>query len=414
MYIHYLPMTLENENVSVEGGVAEDASNQATDNINYEDLTCESFEDLNLKESILRGIYGYGYEKPSSIQKKAIQPVIDGRDIIAQAQSGTGKTATFSISVLQNIDESLNETQAVILCHTRELALQVQNVIQNLAKYMKVHFNLSVGGTMVQENISELLKNPHVVIGTPGRVLDMINKKALNTRFLKMLVIDEADEMLSKIFSNQIYDIFRFLPNNIQVGLFSATMTEEFFKLTKCFMRNPVTILVKNEELTLEGIKQYYINLEKSDFKFDTLCDIYETCSVNQTMIYCNSRKIVDELFNNLTKNNFAVAYIHGDMTQNERNQIMEEFRNGNSRVLISTDLLSRGIDIQQISLVINYDIPSNIECYIHRIGRSGRYGRKGTAINFVTNYDIKKMSDIERYYATQIDELPSNYGEII
>ena len=154
--------------------------------------------------------------------------------------------------------------------------------------------------------------------------------------------------------------------------------------------------------------------MEKSDFKFDTLCDIYETCSVNQTMIYCNSRKIVDELFNNLTKNNFAVAYIHGDMTQNERNQIMEEFRNGNSRVLISTDLLSRGIDIQQISLVINYDIPSNIECYIHRIGRSGRYGRKGTAINFVTNYDIKKMSDIERYYATQIDELPSNYGEII
>lgn len=402
-------MNSETEKVSVEGGVSED-----TKNIDYNNLICETFDDLNLKDTILRGIYGYGYEQPSSIQKKAIQPLLDGRDIIAQAQSGTGKTATFSISVLQNIDENLAETQAIILCHTRELALQVQNVIQNLGQYMNINFNISVGGTMVQENISELLKNPHIVIGTPGRVLDMINKKALNTRFLKMLVIDEADEMLSKIFSNQIYDIFRFLPNNIQVGLFSATMTEEFFKLTKCFMRNPVTILVKNDELTLDGIKQFYINLEKSDYKFATLCDIYETCSVNQTMIYCNSRKNVDDLYNDLIKNNFSVAYIHGDMTQGERNQIMEEFRSGSTRVLISTDLLSRGIDIQQISLVINYDIPNNIECYIHRIGRSGRYGRKGTAINFVTNYDVKKMSEIERYYSTQIDELPGNYGEII
>lgn len=402
-------MNLENESINVEKGVSEN-----TKNIDYNNLICETFDDLNLKESILRGIYGYGYEKPSSIQKKAIQPVLDGRDIIAQAQSGTGKTATFSIGVLQNIDETSLETQAIILCHTRELALQVQNVIQNLGQYMNINFNISVGGTMVQDNINQLLKNPHIVIGTPGRVLDMINKKALNTRHLKMLVIDEADEMLSKIFSNQIYDIFRFLPNNIQVGLFSATMTEEFFKLTKCFMRDPVTILVKNDELTLDGIKQFYINLEKSEYKFATLCDIYETCSVNQTMIYCNSRKNVDDLYNELIRNNFSVAYIHGDMGQSERNQIMEEFRSGTTRVLISTDLLSRGIDIQQISLVINYDIPNNIECYIHRIGRSGRYGRKGSAINFVTNYDVKKMAEIERYYSTQIDELPGNYGDII
>lgn len=402
-------MNLENESRNVEKGVSENAKN-----IDYNNLICETFDDLNLKESILRGIYGYGYEKPSSIQKKAIQPVLDGRDIIAQAQSGTGKTATFSIGVLQNIDETSLETQAIILCHTRELALQVQNVIQNLGQYMNINFNISVGGTMVQDNINQLLKNPHIVIGTPGRVLDMINKKALNTRHLKMLVIDEADEMLSKIFSNQIYDIFRFLPNNIQVGLFSATMTEEFFKLTKCFMRDPVTILVKNDELTLDGIKQFYINLEKTEYKFATLCDIYETCSVNQTMIYCNSRKNVDDLYNELIRNNFSVAYIHGDMGQSERNQIMEEFRSGTTRVLISTDLLSRGIDIQQISLVINYDIPNNIECYIHRIGRSGRYGRKGSAINFVTNYDVKKMAEIERYYSTQIDELPGNYGDII
>ena len=376
----------------------------------YNNITTESFEDIGLKNALLRGIYSYGFEKPSVIQQKAIKPLIDGHDVIGQAQSGTGKTATYSIGVLQNIDHTKDNIQAIILAHTRELALQIQNVITNLSLYLNINLNLSVGGTSSRENIDSLLNNPHIIIGTPGRVLDMINKKALNTKYLKMLIIDEADEMLSKIFSNQIYDIFRFLPNNIQVGLFSATMTPEFFKLAKCFMRNPVKILIKNEELTLEGIKQFYVNIERNEYKYSTLCDFYNVCNLAQTIIYCNSKKMVDDLYNRLIDDSFSVEQIHGDMSQEQRNSIMENFRSGNSRILITTDLLSRGIDIQQISLVINYDIPNNIESYIHRIGRSGRYGRKGTAINFITNYDVNKIKEIEQYYSTVVEELPADF----
>jgi len=388
-----------------------DQSIETNNSIDYNTIITESFDDLNIKANLLRGIYGNGYETPSAIQQKAIKPIIDGCDIIAQAQSGTGKTATFCIGLLERIDDTKNKTQAVVLAHTRELALQIESVCKNLSQYMNISINLSVGGTTVRNNIDELLKNPHIVIGTPGRVLDMINKKALDTRDLRLMVLDEADEMLSKIFSNQIYDIFRFLPNNIQVGLFSATMTPEFFSISKCFMRNPVKILVKDEDLTLEGIKQFYINLEHNEFKYETLCDLYDLCSVSQTIIYCNSRTMVEELYRRLGEDNFSCVCMHGDLSQDERNKIMEEFRNGTSRILISTDLLSRGIDIQQVSLVVNYDIPNNIESYIHRIGRSGRYGRKGTSINFLTRYDIKKMKDIEEYYHTIIEELPENFS---
>ena len=382
--------------------------------MDYDNTFSASFEDLNLKDELLRGIYALGFEQPSVIQQKAILPVIHRHDVIAQAQSGTGKTATFSIGLLNRIDETLKQTQGLVLAHTRELALQIFNVMKGLSQYMDVTYNLSVGGTQIKDNINELLDNPTIVIGTPGRVLDMINKKALHSRTLKLLVIDEADEMLSKIFSNQIYDIFRFLPNDIQVGLFSATMTPEFFKLTSCFMRDPVKILVKNEELTLEGIRQFYINLEKVDFKFDTLCDIYSACTISQTIIYCNSRRSVDSLTKQLHDVSFSVECIHGDMSQEERNKIMKEFREGTCRVLISTDLLSRGIDVQQVSLVMNYDLPNNIESYIHRIGRSGRFGRKGTAINFLTSYDLRKMEDIEKYYSTSVEELPANFSELI
>ena len=375
----------------------------------YLENPATEFDDLNLKESLLRGIFGYGFERPSIIQQTAIRPVIDGCDVIGQAQSGTGKTATYSIGILQSIDEKKQETQAIILTHTRELSLQVSNVVDALSTFMGIKLNLSIGGTTIRQNIDELLENPQIVIGTPGRVLDMINKKALNTRHLKLLVVDEADEMLSKIFLNQIYDIFRFLPPDIQVGLFSATMTDEFFTLTKNFMREPVKILVKTEELTLEGIQQYFVNVERNDYKFDTLCDLYERFSISQSIIYCNSRKIVDELSRRLSENDFTCTSIHGDMDQEERNTIMKQFRNGSSRVLISTDLLSRGIDVQQVSIVINYDIPNNVDSYLHRIGRSGRFGRKGTAVNFVTYYDIKKMHEIEKYYSTEIKELPGN-----
>ncbi len=367
----------------------------------------EKFEDMNLSDTLLRGIFAYGFEKPSVIQQKAITQFLTGKDLIAQAQSGTGKTATFTIGMLQKLDVTLNKTQVIILAHTRELATQIHNVVENISKYMKIRLNLSVGGISVRDNMDSLKSNPHIVIGTPGRILDMLNKTSLDREFIKMLILDEADELLSNIFINQIYDIFRQLPGELQVGLFSATMNDNFFNITKKFMRDPIKILVKNDELTLEGIRQYYINLEQNEFKFDTLCDLYSGFSVSQSIIYCNSKKIVDVLSNKLINNNFSVASIHGDMTQSMRDKIVKEFRDGQSRVLITTDLLSRGIDIQQISIVINYDIPKEIESYIHRIGRSGRYGRKGVAINFVTNYDKEKIQQIESYYSTEIQELP-------
>ena len=368
----------------------------------------DSFEDMGLKDEILRGIYAYGFEKPSEIQKRGIVKMKEGKDIIAQAQSGTGKTATFTIGMLESVDVSSNTNQVLIMSHTRELSQQIHNVIKQISKYLKVNVNLSVGGISVTENISSLRKRPHVIIGTPGRVLDMINKKYINVNTLKMLILDEADEMLSHIFINQIYDIFQNLPSTIQVCLFSATMNKSFFSITQKFMRDPVKILVKTEELTLEGIKQFYIDLEKNEFKYDTLCDIYSNISISQSIIYCNSIKIVDIISNKLNNDNFSVACIHGNMNQEERNKVIKEFRDGKSRVLISTDLLSRGIDIQQISIVINYDVPKNVDNYIHRIGRSGRYGRKGVAINFVTNNDREQLSSIEKYYNTDIPELPN------
>lgn len=376
------------------------------DNDNDIDIYDE-FENMNLSDNLLRGIYSCGFEKPSEIQKRAIVPIIEKKDIIAQAQSGTGKTATFSIGMLQSVKEK-NKNQVIILSHTRELSQQIYDVITQISKYMNINTNLSVGGISISDNISSLTKNPEIIIGTPGRVLDMIHKKYIKKNNIKILILDEADELLSNIFINQIYDIFQTLPPEIQVCLFSATMNEPFFNITKKFMRQPVKILVKNEELTLEGIKQYYINIEKNEYKYETLCDIYSNISISQSIIYCNSIKMVDLLSNKLNNDDFSVSCIHGNMSQQDRTKIVKEFRDGHSRVLISTDLLSRGIDIQQISIVINYDIPRNIENYIHRIGRSGRYGRKGVSVNFVTFQDIDKLKTIEQYYNTYIPELPN------
>lgn len=376
----------------------------------------ETFEDLDLNEKLLRGVYSYGFEKPSPIQRKAVRPFVAGRDIIAQAQSGMGKTATFCLGVLSRLDASSNTTQAIILSNTRELALQIDMVLRQLGNYMDVRFNLSVKGISIEENISALNKavKPHVVVGTPGRVLDMLSKKALSTENLKMLIMDEADEMLSKCFVDQIYDVFGFMPPSIQVGLYSATMGENFFAITKRFMNNPVYILVKAEELTLEGIKQFYINVEKNDFKFETLCDLYSILTISQCIIYCNHCKAVEDLTQRMTENNFTVSAIHGDLTPNEREITMADFRSGKTRVLISTDLLSRGIDVQQVSIVINYDIPMRVDNYLHRIGRSGRYGRKGIAINFKTFYDTTRMTNIEKYYNTKIDEMPMNIQDVV
>ncbi|KAI8820176.1 P-loop containing nucleoside triphosphate hydrolase protein [Fimicolochytrium jonesii] len=378
------------------------------------DEVVDKFDDMKLREELLRGIYAYGFERPSAIQQRAILPVIKGHDVIAQAQSGTGKTATFSISALQSIDVSKKETQALILAPTRELAQQIQKVVIALGDYMGIECHACIGGTNVRDDMRKLEEGAHVVVGTPGRVFDMINRRALKAESIKMFILDEADEMLSRGFTEQIYEVFQLLPPATQVVLLSATMPAEVLEVTKRFMRDPVRILVKRDELTLEGLKQFFVAVEKEEWKLDTLCDLYETVTITQAVIFCNTRRKVDWLTEKMHARDFTVSAMHGDMTQQERDVIMKEFRSGSSRVLITTDLLARGIDVQQVSLVINYDLPSNRENYIHRIGRSGRFGRKGVAINFVAAEDVRMLRDIESFYNTQVEEMPMNIAELI
>ena len=364
---------------------------------------------MQLKSELLRGVYAYGFERPSAIQQRAIMPVIKGNDVIAQAQSGTGKTATFSIAALQKIDPNIKACQALILAPTRELAQQIQKVVVAIGYFMNIECHACIGGTSVRDDMKALQDGPQVIVGTPGRVNDMITRRILKTDSMKMFILDEADEMLSRGFTEQIYDIFQFLPQSTQVVLLSATMPQDVLEVTTKFMRDPVRILVKKDELTLEGIKQFYIAVEKEEWKLDTLSDLYETVTITQAVIFCNTRRKVDWLTDKLTARDFTVSAMHGDMDQGQRDVIMKEFRSGSSRVLIATDLLARGIDVQQVSLVINYDLPANRENYIHRIGRGGRFGRKGVAINFVTADDVRMMREIEQFYSTQIEEMPMN-----
>lgn len=272
------------------------------------DEVVTSFEDMNLDNDLLRGVFAYGFERPSAIQQRAIAPCIKGHDVIAQAQSGTGKTATFSIAVLQNINTSIPECQALILAPTRELAQQIQKVVIALGDHLKVKCHACVGGTSVGTDLNKLEEGVQVIVGTPGRVYDMILRQALKPNHIKMFVLDEADEMLSRGFKDQIYDVFKALPNDMQVILLSATMPNEVLEVTKRFMRNPINILVRKEELTLEGIKQFYISIQKEEWKFDTLCDLYETLTITQAVIFCNTRRKVDWLARQMSQRDFTVS----------------------------------------------------------------------------------------------------------
>jgi superfamily II DNA/RNA helicase len=382
------------------------------------EITSWEDEKLNLKNNLLRGIYAYGFEQPSSIQKKAIYPFIYGRsgkktDLIAQAQSGTGKTGTFVVGALQILDETNNEPQVLILAPTHELARQIKFVVDQLGNYMKINSLLLVGGVSIDENKKDLNENnPQVIVGTPGRVQDMIRRGILQTKYIKLLVLDEADEMLSSGFKEQMGKILQYMPETIQIGLFSATMSDELLEISKTFMEHPIKIFVKNNELTLQGIAQYYINLNDDSGKYETLKDIFSSLTISQSIIYCNSTRRVDDLEEAMLEDNFPVKKIHGKMTSEERKRTNAEFKSGSCRVLITSDLFARGIDVQQVSMVINFDIPKSEHTYLHRIGRSGRWGRKGIAINFQTKYDVHKLKHFEEYYNTQIIEMPANYSD--
>lgn len=370
---------------------------------------------MNLKPLVVRGIYSQGFDKPSAIQQRCIVPMIQGRDVLAQAQSGTGKTAMIAIVALQLSVASLSHVQVLVLSPTRELAVQTHRIVESLGEFTSIRSHACVGGKRVGEDLRVLSNlGVHVISGTPGRVYDMIQRATLDLRKLRVIFIDEADEMLGMGFKEQVYDIYRYVPPAAQVVLVSATLSTEVQQMSEQLMTSPVSVLVKREGLSLDGIRQFYVDVEQEEWKFDTLCDLYESLTITQAVIFCNTRKKVEWLAKKMKDSNFTVVCMHGDMSQKERDEVMTAFRKGQSRVLIATDVWSRGIDVQQVSLVINYDLPIHHESYLHRIGRSGRFGRKGVSISFVTASESRELQAIERFYAIRIKELPNNVDDYL
>jgi superfamily II DNA/RNA helicase len=386
-----------------------------TDDSNFQTSTeikiYNSWDDFNIKPELLRSIYTYGFENPSEIQKRAIDPIISRKDIIAQAQSGSGKTGTFSIATLQIIDVSVSNTQAIILAPTHELAKQISIVIEGLSSFMTgLRISTIYGGTSIQDTAESIQQQPpHIIVGCPGRIFDMIRRKHINVFTVKLLVIDEADEMLSIGFKSQIYNIFQYFSDEIQVALFSASIPPEVLELSKKFMRTPLLITVAKEKINLKCIEQQFVALYDDYEKFDIFKKMFSMISINQCIIYCNTVGRVIDLQSSMQNEGFSVCCIHSSMDKSQRENTFSCFRNGTYRVLISSDITARGIDIQQVSTVINFDIPKSVHTYLHRIGRSGRWGRKGLAINFVTKRDIHLMKNIEDYYKISMTEFNTN-----
>lgn len=379
----------------------------------------ETFDSMNLSEEILRGVYGIGFEKPSAIQQRGIVPIMEKRDILAQAQSGTGKTGTFVTGSLTRIDPTLKQVQVLILAPVRELAQQIHSVADQLGKYMNNKAGISVycatGGTPLRDDIRAIEKGCQFLVGTPGRIYDLIHRNILSRQHIRVLVMDEADQMLEDRFKEQVMCILeKGFPATTQVALFSATMDKEVIEVANSMLRNPVKILVDASEVPLHGIKQFYIELEKESWKFDTLCDLYSQLTISQALIYINERKKADTLAEKMAQQGFPLSVIHAEMDPNERKKRMAEFRAGEVRVMISTDMLARGIDVQQVSLVINYELPVQKENYIHRIGRAGRFGRKGVTINLIAPEDKRAKDEIEQHWKIGMSPLPNDLASVM
>jgi len=386
------------------------AVDEEMNNSSYE---IQNWDELEISPNLLRGIFAYGFEKPSPIQQQAIKPLVLKKDIVAQAQSGTGKTGTFTIGALANVDVTNNTTQVLVLSPTKELASQTAKVFVNLGSMMDgLRVQTIYGGSIIEDTSSFSSKNvPHVICGCPGRVYDMMRRDKISSKKIKLVILDEADEMLSTGFKEQVYNIFQYFSNDIQVALFSATLPEGINNIIDKIMRNPIRISVKKEMLTLEGIRQYYIAVDDDRQKYATLKNLFSFLALSQCIIYCNSIKRVQDLYEAMIEDEFPVCRIHSNMERAERESAFNDFRNGSSRVLISSNVTARGIDIQQVSVVINFDLTKDVHTYLHRIGRSGRWGRKGAGINFITRRDVSKLKEIEEHYSTQISEMPGELG---
>lgn len=369
---------------------------------------------MGLKDNLLRGIYSLGFEIPSMIQQRAVRPLaLSHRDIIAQAQSGTGKTACFSIGLLQNIEVESKACQAIILSPTRELAKQSASVASALGSFLGVQVTCIVGGCSLREHADALRRGAcQLVVATPGRCVDILRRGMLRPQHVKAVVLDEADEMLSLGFKDQIQDILELLPRSAKLALFSATLPPESLELASKWMPDALRIVVKKEELTLAGIKAFFVYCGEGyeHDKLTVLSDIYSDLSITAAVIFVNTRRRAEWLTECLNAQDFTVSTIHADLTQAERTDVLKAFREGRSRVLVATDVLARGIDVQQVNLVVNFDLPRDMASYIHRVGRSGRFGRKGAAISLLSgSTDVRSLREIEKYYECEIHELPSD-----
>ena len=376
----------------------------------FEENLENCFENLELNKNLLKGVYVYGFKKPSKIQVEGIKAINTGKDCILQSQSGTGKTATYLLGLLNRIEEG-DKCQGLIITPTRELTIQVHNVAKEICKFTDIKIELCTGGVNVQENRSKV-KNCNLIIGTLGRVFHMIQEGRVNLYNLKMLVLDEADDLLTDGISKELNNLFNKIPDGTQNCLISATLSNNVFQLSKKVMHEPLKILLKKNEIPVDLIKQFYIDTEVEELKLPVLFDLYNLISTSQAIIFCNTIRKVEWLTKSLTDENFSITSVHGRMSTKERNEIVKEFRDGKTRILITTDLLARGIDIPQVNLVLNYDLPPNKETYIHRIGRCGRFGKKGVAIAFMKGedqFDVKTLHKMKNFYNMNIEALPED-----
>lgn len=406
--VEFTSVSSENETMEVAQEVQQEEVRK------YDLKPYKSFDKMDLQANLLRGIYSYGFESPSDIQSLGIVPIREGYDVLAQAQSGTGKTGTFTIGALSRIDVSLPQVQVLILAPVRELAQQIAYVAKQLSSHTKIKTYAATGGTPCREDITAIKNGAQLIVGTPGRIYDLMNRGALLRQHIRLLILDEADQLLEDRFKDQFIEIMKLgFPSSMRVALFSATMPPNVVEFTETFLQDPVSILIPKEDVTLSGIKQYFVDCRQEEWKFEVLCDLYQQLNINTAIVYCNSRKRAEWLAQKMKDNNFTLEYIHGEMDVIERKKRMDDFRRGSVRVLISTDMLARGIDVQQVSLVINYEMPLQRENYIHRIGRCGRYGKKGMAINLVIEEEMRGMEEIKSYYSTAILPLPEDLSII-
>ena len=364
------------------------------------------WSDFGLKKEIMMGVVGKGFSAPSPIQEEVIPTIKNGQSVIARAKNGTGKTAAFLIPLLDSIEPSRNSVQGLVLVPTRELALQISSIIIEIAKYSKINCMVSTGGTNLRDDIMRLRSPVHIVVGTPGRVLDMARKYILKLDQCKTLVLDEADKLISNDFQLIIEHIMSFLPKKPQVLLFSAT----FPQTVANFLRLVPDIQKVNmmKDLTLVGVTQYYAYLEEKE-KVACLNVLFSKLKINQIIIFCNSALRVELLAKKIFQMNFSCYFIHAKMDQKERNKVFHNFRKGASRCLVSSDLFTRGIDVPTINVVINFDFPTTAETYLHRVGRSGRFGHLGLALNFITDKDKEDLIRIEQELGTEIRPIPEN-----